>query len=82
MRRIVCVILLAGISIMSADLKAEVRYHRYYDRDARDWHQWNDKEASAYRRYTAERSARYREYARLKRAEQSAYWKWRHTHPN
>jgi hypothetical protein len=82
MRRIVCVILLAGISIMSGDLKSEVRYHRYYDRDARDWHEWNENEGRAYRRYMDERRARYREYARLKRAEQRAYWKWRHTHPN
>ncbi len=81
MRRTLCGLLLLGTSIFSVGLDGQVRPHRYYDRDARDWHEWNEKESRSYRRYMAERRARYREYARLKRAEQRAYWRWRHSHP-
>jgi hypothetical protein len=81
-RRILCAMLLAAVSIGCIDLNAQVRYRRYYDRDARDWHKWNERERASYRRYLAEKRERYREYARLKSAQQRAYWRWRHTHPD
>ncbi len=81
MRRWICGILMAGVALTTAQLNAEERPHRYYDRDARDYHEWNEREARAYRRYLEERRERYREYARLKRQQQRAYWRWRHTHP-
>ena len=52
--------------------------HRVYDRDHRDYHAWNVRENRAYRQYLAERHLRYLRYARQRRAEQSAYWQWRH----
>jgi hypothetical protein len=51
-----------------------------YDRDHRDYHVWNSREDGEYRRYLAERHRRYLTYARLRREQQRAYWRWRHTH--
>jgi hypothetical protein len=52
--------------------------HRVYDRDHRDYHVWDGRENRAYRQYLADRHRRYVTYARQKRAQQSAYWQWRH----
>jgi hypothetical protein len=52
--------------------------HRVYDRRHHDYHEWNSGEDHAYREYLAERHRRYVTYARQRRAEQSAYWQWRH----
>jgi hypothetical protein len=85
MRKLVGAILLNAVLMIPVPVfgrEGPPRYHRYYDRDARDWHEWNEREARAYRHYLEERRERYREYIRLKRAEQRAYWRWRHTHPD
>jgi hypothetical protein len=52
--------------------------HRVYDRDHRDYHVWNSEENRTYRQYLTERHRRYVVYSRQKRAQQSAYWQWRH----
>ncbi len=57
---------------------ATVGRHRVYDRDHRDYHTWYTGENRAYRQYLAERHLRYLRYARKRRAQQSAYWQWRH----
>jgi hypothetical protein len=71
--------LLGPITLAPIPLKAEPP-HRYYDREHKDWHEWNEREDRAYRHYLEERHERYREWAKAKRAEQRAYWRWRHEH--
>jgi hypothetical protein len=60
----------------------ERNQRRYYDRDHRDYHQWDDREDSRYRHWGAERHEAYRPFHKLKRAQQRAYWKYRHEHPD
>jgi hypothetical protein len=82
--RISALILVATLSapavLTAAPVHAGVtiRRHRVYDRDHRDYHSWNGRESRAYRQYLAERHVRYLRYPRQRRAEQSAYWQWRH----
>ncbi len=76
--------LLVPIAAIADDHDRDNRDHgrRYYDRDAKDYHRWNDNENRAYRRYWEDnrRGQEYREINRLKRNEQSEYWRWRHQH--
>lgn len=85
MRRYMSALLLSAALlapvVVPVPLKADPP-HRYYDRDRRDWHEWNEREDHAYRRYLEERRLKYHEWARAKRAEQRAYWRWRHGHPD
>lgn len=55
---------------------------RYYDRDGHDYHTWNDHEDRAYREYLRQQHREYREFGRTKPAQQRAYFKWRHEHPD
>src|SRR5271170_510692 len=55
---------------------------RYYDRDGRDYHVWNEGEDRAYRSYLTEQHLPYREWRTVKGPDQSAYFRWRHTHPD
>jgi hypothetical protein len=55
---------------------------RVYDRDHKDYHNWDDREDHAYRAYLIENHRSYREYGRQNRAQQRAYWNWRHEHPD
>jgi hypothetical protein len=52
--------------------------HRVYDRSHHDYHVWDSRENRTYRQYLADRHSRYVTYARQRRAQQSAYWQWRH----
>jgi hypothetical protein len=54
--------------------------HRVYDRTHRDYHNWNRDEDHVYREYLVQRHRRYRAFERLTRAQQRAYWQWRHEH--
>jgi hypothetical protein len=59
------------------------REQRYYDRTHRDYHVWNDREDGAFRRWANERHYQTnRQFARMKRRQQSEYWRWRHEHPD
>jgi hypothetical protein len=53
---------------------------RIYDRSHRDYHVWNNGEDRSYRQYLAERHRRYLVFERQRRAQQAAYWRWRHAH--
>lgn len=55
---------------------------RYYDRDHKDYHQWNSQEDRAYRAYLGEQHRDYRDFSRVKRNEQTQYFRWRHDHPD
>ena len=52
--------------------------HRVYDRSHHDYHAWDSRENREYRQYLVERHRRYVAYSRQRRAQQSAYWQWRH----
>jgi hypothetical protein len=55
---------------------------RYYDRDGHDYHVWNETEDRAYRFYLTDQHLAYREWRTVKGADQAAYFRWRHTHPD
>ena len=55
----------------------------YYDSEASDRHEWNEHEQRAYRHWLEhERHARYRDWKHANKADQRAYWQWRHANPN
>ena len=60
---------------------ADAQSHRYYDRDRRDYHEWNEREDRAYRHWLQEQHYKMREWRRATKAQQRAYWRWRHEHP-
>jgi hypothetical protein len=53
---------------------------RYYDADRKDYHEWNDNENRAYRHWLEESHKPYHEWTKASKAEQRAYWQWRHDH--
>jgi len=56
--------------------------NRVYDRAYKDYHNWDDNEDRSYRQYLGERHQEYRPFAVAKRRQQTAYWNWRHRHPD
>jgi hypothetical protein len=56
--------------------------NRVYDRNHKDYHDWNDNEDRSYRQYLGEKHREYRPFAETKPKEQTAYWNWRHSHPD
>jgi hypothetical protein len=56
--------------------------NRFYDRQHKDYHNWDDNEDRSYRTYLGERHREYRPFVEIRVKEQSAYWKWRHRHPD
>ena len=64
------------------DSRQDARERRYYDRDYRDYHRWDNREDGRYRRWGTERHEVYRPFYKLHRAQQRAYWKYRHEHPD
>ncbi|HEV3060218.1 MAG TPA: hypothetical protein VGY48_18380 [Vicinamibacterales bacterium] len=68
-----------GLASASAQVRVGVAVGpRVYDRRHRDYHVWDGREDREYRQYLTERHHRYVAYARQRRAQQSAYWQWRH----
>ena len=57
-------------------------HRRYYDREGRDYHVWNGNEDRAYRFYLNDQHREYREWRTVRRPDQTAYFRWRHTHPD
>jgi len=87
MHRIMSTLLLGAALIAPVAIQADDEHHdrdkkRYYDRDAKDWHEWNEQEERAYRRYLEESRQRDLAWERANAAQQRAYWKWRHKHPD
>jgi hypothetical protein len=54
----------------------------YYDKSGHDRHTWNDQEDRAYRVYLGEQHREYVEFPKVKVAQQTEYFKWRHQHPD
>jgi len=89
MHRFLSTLVLGAALIAPVSMKADdddhrdkVKNRRYYDRDAKDYHQWNAQEDRAYRRYLQEQRQRDLAWERANAAQQRAYWKWRHQHPD
>jgi hypothetical protein len=53
---------------------------RYYDKSHKEYHNWDSKEDGAYQRYQTEHHEK-RGFTELNSRQQSAYWSWRHDHP-
>jgi hypothetical protein len=82
MRRIASVLMLSGALMAPVLLHADDHHkNRYYDSQRKDYHEWNENEDRAYRHWVeAERHARYRDWKHASKADQRAYWQWRHAH--
>ena len=65
-----------------AGMAQEHQEKRYYDRDGRDYHTWNDHEDRAYRAYLGEQHREYVAFPKVKRSQQTEYFRWRHQHPD
>jgi hypothetical protein len=55
---------------------------RVYDRDHKDYHNWDDNEARAYEGYRKDHTDFSVTFGKNNRKQQSAYWNWRHEHPD
>jgi hypothetical protein len=55
---------------------------KIYDRDHKDSHVWDDNEVKVYDGWRHDHSDFQVDFTKNTRAQQSAYWKWRHEHPN
>lgn len=64
------------------DHRDEKKQARVYDRSHKDYHNWDDNEDRFYRQYLGEKHEDYREYSKLNHNQQTAYWNWRHSHPD
>ena len=64
------------------DNHRDKKQKRVYDRSHKDYHNWDDNEDRAYRQYLGDQHIVYRDISKLKRNQQTAYWNWRHDHPD
>jgi hypothetical protein len=71
----------AVITAARAPQEARVQV-RVYDRNHKDYHNWDDKENRAWGNYLTENHRDSHEYSKSNKREQSAYWNWRHSHPD
>jgi hypothetical protein len=75
--------LMAPLSVTPAMFAAEVVTARtYHDSVRNEDHKWDKNEDRAYRNYVKQNHRRYKSFDRLKENDQSAYWGWRHDHPD
>lgn len=79
--------LLMTLALGSAAVAAGCAVHagvgyRVYDPYYSDYHVWNEPEIGYYNRWVGETHRPNVEYRKLKRSDQSEYWKWRHNQPD
>jgi hypothetical protein len=55
---------------------------RVYDRDHKDYHNWDDREAQSYTTFRVDHPKYNVTFSKTSRSQQSAYWNWRHDHPD
>lgn len=55
---------------------------RVYDRDHKDYHNWDDREAQSYSTFRGDHPKYNVTFSKTSRSQQSAYWNWRHDHPD
>ena len=86
-RYISSLVLVAALAVPAAILanampqEASVQV-RVYDRDHKDYHNWDDREDHAYRLYLSDHHRPYVEFSKQNSHSQSAYWTYRHSHPD
>jgi hypothetical protein len=56
--------------------------NRVYDRSHKDYHNWDANEDRSYHQYLGDKHKEYRPFTETKPKEQTAYWNWRHSHPD
>jgi hypothetical protein len=74
--------LIAPIAVTPVLFGAEVSVRTYHDSARNEDHRWDKNEDRAYRAYVKENHRRYTSFGRLKENDRSAYWGWRHDHPD
>jgi hypothetical protein len=79
MHRILIMGLLMGAALI---IPASAEDRRYYDREGKDYHTWNSQEDRAYRSYLLEQKRQYREFHRVRPAQRTEHFRWRHCHPD
>jgi hypothetical protein len=55
---------------------------RVYDRNHKDYHNWDDNEARSYETFRGYHPKYNVTFSKTSRSQQSAYWNWRHDHPD
>ena len=75
---ITAVTALAGSLLMPSSAQAAGVTVRVYDRTHKDYHQWNADEDRTYRQYLTDNHRPYRKITKTTKAQQSAYWEFRH----
>jgi hypothetical protein len=55
---------------------------RIYDKDHKDYHNWDNSEDREWRQYQSDHHQDYRDFSKASKRQQSAYWNWRHAHPD
>ncbi len=55
---------------------------RYYDSKHKDYHEWNGDEDQRYHEWLKENHKKDHDFSKASKAEQNAYWNWRHEHPD
>jgi hypothetical protein len=71
--------LLAAALLSAAGCSASVGY-RVYDPYRSDYHVWNPNEGGYYDRWVVETHRPHTEFRKLKKNDQTEYWRWRHDH--
>jgi hypothetical protein len=74
--------LIAPVSVTPALFAAEVTVRTYHDSARNEDHKWDKNEDRAYRMWVKENHRKYASFDKLKETDQSAYWGWRHDHPD
>lgn len=74
--------LITPVAVTPALFAAEVTVRTYHDSARNEDHKWDKNEDRAYRMYVKENHHRYRSFDRLKENDRTAYWNWRHDHPD
>ena len=67
---------------MQAQDHKDSQNKRVYDSSHKDYHQWNDNENQAYHGWLKDNHKSEHDYSKASKKEQSAYWNWRHEHPD
>ncbi len=68
----------AALTLMSGCAAHE---DRVYDPITASYHIWGPDDAVYYNRWIGANHRSYVEYSKLSKADQNAYWKWRHAQP-
>lgn len=80
MRRLLSTLFMGAVLCYPVVTRSYADEHRYYDAEHKDYHEWNDNENRAWKHWLEDQHRSYHEWGKANRAEQRAYWHWRHEH--